>query len=535
MESTVKTLLFSFLLLAGCQPSPPTLDADTIDAARINGRASREALLHSYRYLRGWMRHADPATGLIPRNLGTDSTIWNAWDSAADNYPFLVLTSRLTARPLFDSPMHAMLDAERRLTTRAAGLPDVYDFRAGAFAHPEIDTTRLIFGASEYIKDGLLPLTEWLGESPWSARMIELLDAMWAVAPVPTEFGPIVSENVEVNGEMLQTLSRVYWMTGDEKYLDWAMRLGDYYLLGRHHPTRDLERLRLRDHGCEIVSGLVELYVTTHFARPDKKARYEAPVHAMLDRILEVGRDDTGLFYNVIAPKTGEVIQAGAADTWGYTMNGLYAVYLIDGTPAYRDATLKALRALQPHYADYDWEHGSADGDADAIESALNLYNREAEPDAGAWIDRQIRRMWAKQQADGIVEGWHGDGNFARTSIMYAFWKTKGVHAEPWRADVRVGGVMREDGLYLSVSADSAWDGRLFFDRPRHRDVLHLPIDWPRINQFPEWYTVDATQRYLVYDMKSDARTLVDGRQLLEGFPVSLPKDEERALYVRSW
>ncbi len=27
---------------------------------------------------------------------------------------------------------------------------------------------------------------------------------------------------------------------------------------------------------------------------------------------------------------------------------------------------------------------------------------------------------WAKE-ADGVIEGWHGDGNFARPSLMYAF------------------------------------------------------------------------------------------------------------------
>ena len=28
--------------------------------------------------------------------------------------------------------------------------------------------------------------------------------------------------------------------------------------------------------------------------------------------------------------------------------------------------------------------------------------------------------MWTIQKPDGIIEGWHGDGNFARTAIMYA-------------------------------------------------------------------------------------------------------------------
>ena len=98
--------------------------------------------------------------------------------------------------------------------------------------------------------------------------------------------------------------------------------------------------------------------------------------------------------------------------------------------------------------------------------------------------------MWAIQKPDGIIEGWHGDGNFARTSLMYALWKTQGVTVQPWRADVRFGAVREGGTLYLSLTADQPWEGRLVFDRPRHKLLMHLPLDYPRINQFPEWFTV---------------------------------------------
>ena len=35
--------------------------------------------------------------------------------------------------------------------------------------------------------------------------------------------------------------------------------------------------------------------------------------------------------------------------------------------------------------------------------------------------------MWDMQSPDGIIEGWHGDGNFVRTSLMFALWKSQGV------------------------------------------------------------------------------------------------------------
>ena len=133
--------------------------------------------------------------------------------------------------------MRDMLNAETQLTSRLGNLPDTYSFSKKGFWDPKVDLGRIIFGSSEYVKDGLLPLTEWLGPSPWSQRMLKILDDLWIRAPVETAYGNIPSTSQEINGEMLQTLSRVYWMTGQRRYLEWAVRLGDYYLLDVHHPT----------------------------------------------------------------------------------------------------------------------------------------------------------------------------------------------------------------------------------------------------------------------------------------------------------
>ena len=138
-------------------------------------------------------------------------------------------------------------------------------------------------------------------------------------------------------------------------------------------------------------------------------------------------------------------------DNWGYNYDGFYTVWLVDGTPAYRDAVRKALGNLKAHYTGQVWERGSADGYADSIEGAITLLNREPMPSAFDWIDSEIRTMWAKQKPDGVIEGWHGDGNFARTSLMYALWKTQGCRLEPWRADLRFGAVRDGGEALLSV------------------------------------------------------------------------------------
>ncbi len=527
----MKLLTFFLVSLFFISCSTDLPEKGLFSEAQQNGQAANEGFVRSGKYVRGWLNLADPVSGLVPQTI--KNLYWNPKDAAADNYPFMVLTASMIDRPMFNGTMLDMLNTEIRLTSRLDRLPDTYDFEKQDFLDSLPDISRIIFGSSEYVKDGLLPITEWLGSSPWSERMMGILDDIWKYAPVETPYGKIVSESVEVNGEMLQTLSRIYWMTGDEKYLDWALRMGDYFLLGSHHPTRDMTTLRLRDHGCEIISGLCELYVTVHYAMPDKKEKYSKPIHEMLDRILEVGRNEHGLFYNSVNPVSGEILDEGVADTWGYTYNGFYSVYLIDGTKEYRRATLKALSNIDSYYRNFDWEHGSSDGYADAIESALNLYNRERVTTVKDWIDSQVRVMWAMQKASGIIDEEYADGNFARTTLMYCLWKTGGTTIRPWREDVYFGAVQYKKGLLLNIRADSDWKGKLIFDIPRHNENMHLPIDWPRINQFPEWFTVDQGEVYAVLNISNGTEENHGAGELQEGLFMDLNAGEEVQLYIR--
>lgn len=513
-------------------------------SAHERGVLANEGFRRCNDFVVSWLGQADSQTGLIPRNLYESAHIWNAKDAAADNYPFMVLTSAITNPGIFEGTMHDMLASESLVTPRLGKMPDTYSFIKQGFEEETIDTASIIFGASEYIKDGLLPLTEWLGFSPWYERLVEILDDIWAYAPVSTEFGRIPSRNVEVNGEMLQALSRIYWMSGDKKYLDWAVRLGDFYLLGDQHPTRDLEFLRLRDHGCEIVSGLCELYCMVSYARPGKKEAYQESLYEMLDRILEVGTNEHGLFYNVVNPISGKIINDGIADTWGYTYNGYYAVYMIDGTEKYRDAVLRALENID-HYKAFDWERGSADGYADAIESGLNLYNREPVDIARDWIDSEIEIMWSMQDSShreqalkwkgsGIIEGWHGDGNFARTSIMYCLWKTQGITIHPWREDVLFGAVEKDGNLFLSLHTEEEWEGLIKFDFSRSEHTMNLPLDYPRINQFPEWFVVSNDKEYRLDFTGDNREEVLKGKILKAGIPIKIDADRFYHLLVQA-
>ncbi len=510
---------------------PTDHDLELLAKAEQNGLQANQGFIKCRNYLHGWLQYRDPKTGLIPRNIEQSKDFWNAKDAAADNYPFMVLTSYFVDQNLFESDMMDMLNTEKSLTSRIRSLPDTYSFSKERFLNEEAIKEEIVFGASEYIKDGLLPLTEWLGESPWSERMLEMLydlqeevDVAGAVSS--QGFGRAPRE--EVNGELLQVLSRIYWMTDDEKFLEWALKIGDFYLLGDHHPTQDLDYLRLRDHGCELVSGLCELYITCHYARANKKNEYQEPLYEMLNRILEVGRNEDGFFYDAINPQTGEVLEERIADTWGYTLNGFYGVYLIDGVEKYKEAVLKVFSNLHK-YKNHNWE-GNADGYADAIESALNLYNRIPDPQVADWIDSEIKVMWGMQRDDGIIEGWHGDGNFARTTIMYNLWKSKGLYIHPWREDLHLGAETKGDTLYIQIHANKAWSGKLYFDEARHQTNMHLPMDWPRINQFPEWFVNDPVTRYQMIEINSKTQESITGEELKSGFEIAVDGNKQLIL-----
>jgi hypothetical protein len=503
-------------------------DKESWMKAEKNAEKARQTFIHCRDYVRGWLGHADPKSGLIPRNLNRDP-YWNAQDAAADNYPFMVLTSALLDKDLFEGKMREMLKTERKLTSRIGFLPDDFLFSTQSFRHSDPDMARIIFGSSEYAKDGLLPLTEWLGPSPWQTRMLELVDGILENAAVETPFGKVPSVDHEVGGEMMQVLSRLFWMTQKEDYRKMAFRLADYFLLHAH--PAEQEKLSLDDHGCEVIGGLSEVYFLASKTDPKRKIQYQKHLYTLLDRILEIGRNPEGLFYMQINPIKGEVLRDELTDNWGYNYNAFLTVSMIDDYHPYRSAVRYALQNLYKSQ-DYIWEGGSADGYADSIESALNLLNRIPVESAFNWVDHEIATMFAKQQDDGIIEGWHGDGNFTRTALMYALWKTQGCRIDPWRADVSYGAVRVGEELWLCLSSKWPWKGRLILDKPRHLEYFHLPTDYPRLNQFPEWYAPEIETYYKWFD-EVGRENIISGKGLWEGIPIHLSGEQGQWIRIR--
>ena len=189
---------------------------------------------------------------------------------------------------------------------------------------------------------------------------------------------------------------------------------------------------------------------------------------------------------------------------------------------------MRVLKSL-PKYRNWCWEPsgnalknarrdpklGSFDGYADAIESAIYLVNREPMPEALAWIDSEMEVLLSMQRADGHVEDWYGEGNFNRTALLWALMKSQGLRAAPWTPGLQLGAVREGGGLQFRVNRAA----RIEFDYQRHRRVHNWQKNYVRLNEFPEWFTVEENRLYSLTAADGTARVLA-GFELVAGVDV---------------
>jgi hypothetical protein len=171
------------------------------------------------------------------------------------------------------------------------------------------------------------------------------------------------------------------------------------------------------------------------------------------------------------------------------------------------------------------------DGQVDSIESALYLLNRIPVPSAFRWIDDEAGSLFALQKPDGSVNRDYLDGNFIRTSMLYGFYKTQGAYLKPWREDVRVGAYSSAEGLYIHLESELAWQGKLFFDLPRHQ--VTSAVNYPRVNEWPEWFAAEKDADYLVTDIERNTARSYRGSELINGISISLDRHAWVTLLIK--
>jgi hypothetical protein len=547
MSMTRRTALLTAAGACVSAAAEGTEDATLWKTARENGAMVEEIFTRTRRMLHAWLSTADPQTLLLPDRVKgvvfgrfDGKPLYTPHNSGADNYPFLILTAYLTDTELFEGRMREMLRNEVRYTDVPGGkIP----------ANLRLDTHELgpvsYFGAGEYCKDGMVPVTEFLGITPWYYRMVDMTEDFMKRAPVKTRWGSLPDNGAELNGDVLQTLGRLIPMTGDPRFRHWAEQIGDAYIEeilpnSNYLPSAryDFEKRTpsdtagLGDHGNETIVGLTLLLAIENELGLPRGESYRPVLRKVLDTVLATANPD-GFIFRGIRVKDLSITNTWLTDCWGYVYSSIYAYYQATGEEKYREAVRRVLRNLAK-YRDYDWTKPAKTVDdlADSIEGAIYLVAHEPVPEALEWIDYSVKKMLPYQKADGFIERWYGDGNWNRTLLLYALMKTQGCHPTRWQRGLEVGAVRDGETLYVSVTTAKAWAGNVVFDYARHRRILNLKKDYARLNQWPEWYTVDENTLYSVRDIATRRQEIRLGSELKEGLSLRLPAGGRARLVI---
>lgn len=449
---------------------------------------------------------------------------WNYRDTAADCYPFFGWAAYFTDREAFEGPFRDALHAEIRLCSQHGPIPVNYDFRTG---EKEVNQPydSVVFGASEYMKDGLVAVVEAAGPGEWLDRMKAIADELWKRAGIETPYGKLVSSNLEVNGDHMQVLVRLFGLTGEQKYLEYARRIADYYLNDPSFVPR-----YLRDHGCELIGGLGLLQGVLSTVAPEEEKPYRPLIKKMLDTILERGLNSDGLMLNTLADTPGPHDDKPLSDNWGYNYVSFYCYYLVTGDAKYRDVIRTPLMNLaKPKYHLYPWEGTSIDGHADSIEGALYLLSVLPVEEGIKWADREVADALIAKPIPGTSKF---ECNAIRTVTLYALSKTQGIHVPQWRNDLKLGAARDGDGVVIYLSSKEPWEGKLIFDVPRHSLWFNFACDWPRINYLPQYFTANPKNNYAV-KMDSDASRVMTGESLRQGLSIEVEAGQELTISLK--
>ena len=468
-----------------------------------------EVFRRTRRMVHAWLAYADERTLLLPDVLPghqrgpKGERIYRPHNSGADNYPYLVATAWFTDRALYDNRLRHMLRNEVRYTTAPDGIPSDLDLASGTLGPPSL------FGAAEYAKDGLIAITELLGRTPWFYRMSDMTAALMSRAPVASDFGPLPDAGAETERRRA-TDPRAPRPDDRRPPLPRVGRADRRRVRARGpppqpRPARLHVGLRAATRGptaCACATTGTRwswASPSSRRSRPSAAASAPSPTArrsaAMLDRILASANPD-GLLYDEIRPSDLAPLSTRLSDNWGYVYGAVYTHYMVTGEERYREAVRRVL--AEPDALPRPRLGGREPGRLRRRDRERHLPREPRAGARGARLDRDRDRAPHRLPAAGR----HHRALVRRRQL--------GAHAAALRDDEDAGRLPRRleggrrgsarcargSGSTSRSTLPPAGRGRLRFDHARHRRDMNFTRNWVRLNEWPEWYTVDENTLY---------------------------------------
>ncbi|MGV8096725.1 MAG: hypothetical protein AB2L24_33115 [Mangrovibacterium sp.] len=504
---------------------------DVLSITKHRGIIFEDCGRNALRLLQGWIDiKQDPETKLFSKG-----GMWDYQDEAADHYSSLVSVAFYVYPELVQNNgiLHQTLVNYQKLCSKVSGIPTLYNLK-DRVKGPEAQLGDL----TEWLRDGLIRIIEIMGmNNDWYKELERLTDAIIDEA---NKQGGIseVFERHEDAGNMLQTLTRLYAMSGKEKYLKAAESLAEVKLINLAAIQNDKDTWKglFADHGCELVPGLGELFaLECQVGSPEAKA-YKAPFQKLLDNVLKSNCDPhSGLLCDSEVEKDGRKVFKRPPDTWGYVLFAYENYDRGTGGSRYTDAIEKPMKWLienRPDYENYNrwglWPHldFSSDDWSDSYESMIVLWNQYPSVDGVFdWLDWSTLHYHRTNNFNGMEKygpytGGHFDGSTGRTLCLHMMLCSQRVRTVPFKEGLCLGGFKKDSALYLSLESDNKWSGKLCFDGLR-TEYKTATLNWARINEIPQWFIVRPGRKYRINIFGSHP-LILDGQELINGLKINI-------------
>jgi hypothetical protein len=104
-----------------------------------------------------------------------------------------------------------------------------------------------------------------------------------------------------------------------------------------------------------------------------------------------------------------------------------------------------------------------------------------------------------------------------RTALLYALMKSQGCRPAAWREGLDLSARREGPALRLTLNQQAVIE----FDYARHRRVLNFRKNYVRLNEFPEWFTVDENSLYQLEPAAGGEPQIRLGAELIQGVPLA--------------